>query len=50
MNILEKLNGCKTYIIGFMMMVVGVYNGDNELILQGVGLITLRSGIKNLEK
>lgn len=49
-NLVNGLEGYKTYVIGLMMVIVGVYNGDNELILQGVGLITLRAGVKKIER
>lgn len=41
----ELLKGYKTYAIGILMIGVGIYTTDNVLVLQGLGLITLRAGI-----
>lgn len=49
-NLMNSLDGYKTYIVGFMMICIGVYTNDNEMILQGVGLITLRVGVKKVER
>ena len=48
-QIIEFLAGKKTYIIGFLMVLLGWLNNDNALILQGLGIVTLRAGIKKLE-
>ena len=48
-DILKKIDGYKTIIVGAAMIIVGIYNGDNNLILQGFGLITLRLGIGKIE-
>jgi hypothetical protein len=45
MNIIEYLKGKKTYVIGLLMIILGYLQGDNQLILEGLGLITLRAGI-----
>lgn len=46
---LQKLiafqSGKKAYITGILMIILGFQSGNNELILQGIGLITLRLGI-----
>jgi len=39
------LSGKKTYIVGLLMIALGILNGDNNQILSGVGLMTLRAGI-----
>ncbi len=44
----ELLQGSKTYIIGGAMIIVGIYNQDIEMILQGVGLMTLRAGVAKI--
>lgn len=41
----EILKGNKTYIIGVMMIVIGYLEGNTELIMEGLGVITLRAGI-----
>lgn len=48
-DVIKHIDGYKTIIIGIAIVVAGLYNGDNALILQGVGLITLRLGIKKIE-
>jgi len=47
-KIVTLLNGKKTYIIGVAMIIVGVYKGDNQMILEGLGLCTLRAGISKM--
>lgn len=49
-NLLQHTDGYKTILIGIMMIAVGGYNQDNELVLQGFGLIFLRLGIKKVDK
>lgn len=39
------LSGKKTYCIGLLMIILGYLNNDNQMILEGLGLITLRAGI-----
>ncbi len=41
------LQGKKTYIVGSLMILLGYMTNNNEMILQGLGLITLRMGINN---
>ena len=50
MDIIEILRGRKTYIIGILMVILGLLNGDNQMVLEGLGLITLRAGVAKLEK
>lgn len=38
--------GKKTYAIGVLMILLGVLQGDSKLILEGIGFITLRAGMK----
>jgi len=38
-------SGKKTYAIGLLMIALGILNGDNVLIVEGVALCTLRAGI-----
>lgn len=44
-NIKEFLSGKKTYIVGLLMIVLGLLQGDNSLILEGIAAMTLRAGI-----
>ena len=48
-DILQKIDGYKTILVGVAMIITGIYTGDNNLILQGFGLITLRLGIGKIE-
>ena len=44
-TIISFLSGKKTFIIGGLMILLGILQGDNQLILEGFGLITLRLGL-----
>lgn len=44
-KIIDFLSGKKSYIVGILMIVLGLLNGDNEILLQGVAVMTLRAGI-----
>lgn len=48
MNILNFLKGKKTYIVGLLMMALGLLQGDTVLMLEGLGLITLRAGVNKI--
>lgn len=48
-NVIKIIDGYKTIIVGMAMIIVGIYSGDNNLILQGFGLITLRLGVGKIE-
>lgn len=43
----EFLQGKKTYLVGILMIVLGLLNGDNQMVLEGIGFITVRAGIAN---
>ena len=45
-NLLQKLEGKKTFFVGALMIALGVLQGNNQMILEGIGFITLRLGIK----
>lgn len=45
MKILKFLKGKKTYITGIVSIILGILQGDNELIIGGIGLMTLRNAI-----
>ena len=49
-NIVQSFSGYKTIIVGIAMIIVGMYNSDNALTLQGLGLIALRLGIAKIDK
>jgi len=42
----EFFKGRKTYIIGVLMIALGLLQGDNQMILEGIGFITFRVAIK----
>lgn len=44
-QIIDFLKGKKTYIIAVLMIVLGILQGDNQLILEGLAMMTLRAGI-----
>jgi len=44
-SLFEKLSGYKTYAVGISAIIYGLYVGDNEIILVGLGLMGLRNGI-----
>lgn len=43
----DFLKGKKTYIVGILMIILGLLNGDQKMIFEGLGFITLRAGISN---
>lgn len=43
--IIEALRGKKTYIVGALMILLGLIQGDNTLVLEGLGFMTVRAGI-----
>lgn len=47
-QLIEFLKGKKTYFVAFLMIILGYLNNDQQLILEGLGLITLRAGIKKV--
>ena len=42
------LSGNKTYIAGGLMILLGFIQNDQQIILNGIGLLTLRHGIATL--
>lgn len=44
-NIINFFSGKKTYIVGCLMIALGILQHNNDLILQGLATITLRAGI-----
>ena len=41
------LTGKKTFIVGLLMICLGILNGENQMVLEGIGLITLRVGVSS---
>ena len=44
----ELLKGNKTYLVGIMMIAIGYLEGNTELTMEGLGVITLRAGISKI--
>ena len=42
------LKGKKTYIVGILFIVLGLLQGDNTMVLEGLGFMTLRAGISKI--
>jgi hypothetical protein len=41
----EFLKGKKTYLIGALMIALGLLNGNMEMVLQGIGFMTVRHAL-----
>lgn len=39
------LSGKKSYIVGILTVILGLLNGDTNMVMTGLGIITLRAGI-----
>ena len=48
--VVDFLKGKKTYITGVLMVVLGILQADNELILEGIAIMTLRAGVNKVGK
>ncbi len=48
-KIKEFFEGKKAYIIGALLIVLGLLQGQNEVILEGLAVITLRAGISKIQ-
>ena len=44
-KVLTFLKGKKAYAVGALMIALGLLQGDNSMVLEGLGFITLRAGI-----
>lgn len=49
-KVIEFLKGKKTYVVGGLMILLGIFQGNNDMVLEGLGFIFLRTGIKTLGK
>jgi len=47
-TIIEVLRGKKTYIVGGLMVALGLIQGDQEMVMQGLGFIFLRQGVSKM--
>lgn len=44
-NIIAFFSGKKSYIVGILTVILGFMNNDTQMIMAGLGIITLRAGI-----
>lgn len=44
-DMVSFLEGKKTYIVGTLMIVLGFLQDNNQMILEGFGMLTLRGAI-----
>jgi len=44
-TIVKFLSGKKSYIVGVLTIILGFLNGDTQMIMTGLGIVTLRAGI-----
>lgn len=49
-NIYNLINGKKTYIIGLLMISLGLLQENGDLVIQGFGILFLRHGVAKIEK
>lgn len=47
---IKFFKGKKTFVVAILMISLGLLNGDNTLVLEGLGLITLRLGMNKVGK
>ena len=50
MAIIDFLSGKKTYIVGILTIILGLLNGDTQMVMTGLGLITLRAGVAKAQQ
>jgi len=50
MKILNYLKGKKSYIVAGLMILLGLLQGDNALILEGLAVLSIRAGIAKVGK
>jgi len=48
-KVIDFFKGKKTYFIGLLMIVLGLLNQDNQMVLEGLGFITVRAGISKIK-
>ena len=50
LKVWKFISGKKTYAVGALLIILGLLQKDNQLILEGIGLMTLRSGVAGIKK
>ena len=48
--IVDFFSGKKSYCVGALMMLVGWFTNNNDLLLQGLAIITIRAGISKVSQ
>lgn len=48
-NIIDFLNGKKTYIVGILMILLGLLQSDTQTVLNGLAIITGRVAIAKIQ-
>ena len=49
MNVWKFFDGKKLYLVGVAMMIVGIYQKNTDLFLQGCAMIGIKSALVKLE-
>lgn len=44
-NFISFFSGKKTYIVGALTILLGILQGNSQMIMSGIGMITIRMGI-----
>lgn len=44
-QVLKFLAGKKTYIVGVLMIILGLYQGNDQMVMEGIATLTLRAAI-----
>lgn len=44
-KILAIFSGKKTFLVGILMIALGLLNGDTQMVMEGLGFITLRAAV-----
>lgn len=47
-KVIDFFKGKKTYIVGLLMIALGIATADQSLVLEGFGLMTLRAGVSKI--
>lgn len=46
---IQFLQGKKTYIIAALTVILGLLNGDTQMVLSGLAMASLRAGISKIQ-
>lgn len=48
-DIADFFDGKKTYLVGLLMIALGLFTEDSQMVLTGFGFLGLRAGIAKLQ-